>query len=86
MRIFTEQPFMEFIHEHPETKTALQEWASVAKKSSWTSFEDIQSDFSNVSSIGEEQYNFGILGGRCQLIVAIRFSLQLISIHQLIHN
>ncbi len=86
MRIFTEQPLKEFIGAHPESKTALQEWASVVKKSSWASFEDMQGDFADVSRLGEGQYSFRILGGRCRLTVAVKFSRQLISITNLIHN
>lgn len=86
MRIFTEQPLMEYIGEHPETRTALQEWASVVKKSQWTSFEDMKKDFANVSSIGNQQYVFGIMGDRCRLIVAVRFTMQLVNITELIHN
>lgn len=86
MRIFTEQPLKEFIGAHPEMKTALQEWASVVKKCRWMSFEDMQGDFANVSRLGGEQYSFGILGDRCQLTVAVKFSRQLISITNLIHN
>ena len=86
MRIFTEQPLKEFIGAYPETKTALQEWASVVKNSQWTSFEDMQGDFANVSRLSGDQYSFGIPGGDCQLIIAVKFSIQLISITNLIHN
>lgn len=86
MRIFTEQPLKEFIGAHPEARTALQEWASVVKKSSWTSFEDMQGNFANVSRLSGDQYSFGILGGDCQLIIAVKFSIQLVNITNLIHN
>ena len=52
MRIFTEQPLVEYIDKYPETKTALQEWASVAKKSQWTSFADVKESFADATSIG----------------------------------
>ena len=48
--------------------------------------EDMQGDFANVSRLSGDQYSFGILGGDCQLIIAVKFSIQLISITNLIHN
>lgn len=83
MRIFTEQPLREYIGQHPETKTALQEWASIAKKSQWTCFEDIKSLFANASSIGDQQYVFPLFGDRCRLVVVINFTIQLINIRSL---
>ena len=85
MRIFTEQPLVEYIDKYPETKTALQEWASVAKKSQWTSFADVKESFADATSIGDQQYVFNLLGNRHQLIAVILFPIQLISI-KLIHK
>lgn len=84
MRIFTEQPLKEYIDAHPETRTALQEWASIAKKGQWTCFADIKDDFAEVSSMGDQQYIFYLLGRRFQLTAVILFPIQLISI-KLIH-
>ena len=53
MRIFTEQPLKAYIGEHPETKTALQEWAAVVKKSQWTCFADMKGSFADVSCMGK---------------------------------
>ena len=84
MRIFTEQPLREHIVEHPESKTALQEWAAIAKRSAWKSFADIQNDFADVSRAGDGRYVFNIPGSRYRLSAVILFPIQLISI-QLIH-
>ncbi len=83
MRIFTEQPLLEYIGQHPEAKTALQEWASIAKKSRWTCFADVQNSFANVSSLGDQQYVFSVFGDRCRLTVLINFTIQLINIRSL---
>ncbi len=83
MRIFTEQPLKEYIGEHPETKTALQEWAAVVKKSQWTCFADMKGSFADVSCMGDQQYAFGILGNRHQLVVVVNFTIQLINIRSL---
>ena len=83
MRIFTEQPLRDYIGQHPETKTALQEWASIAKKSQWNCFADVQNSFANVSSLGDQQYVFHVFGDRCQLTVLINFTMQIINIRSL---
>ena len=83
MRIFTEQPLREYIGLHPETRTALQEWASIVKKSQWSCFEDVQCSFANVSSLGDQQYVFNVFGDRCRLTVLINFTIQLINIRSL---
>ena len=83
MRIFTEQPLREFIGQHPEAKTALQEWASIVKKSQWTCFEDVKGSFANVCSLGNQQYIFKVFGDRCELITVINFTIQLINIRSL---
>ena len=83
MRIFTEQPLREYIGQHPETRTALQEWASIVKKSQWTCFEDVRCSFANVSSLGGQQYVFNVFGDRCRLTVLINFTIQLINIRSL---
>ncbi len=84
MRIFTEQPLREHIVEHPESKTALQEWAAIAKKSQWKCFADIKNDFADVSSAGDRHYVFSIPGSHYRLTAVILFPIQMISI-KLIH-
>lgn len=86
MRIFTEQPLKEFVLEHPEAKTALQEWATVVKNSQWTNFSEMKVDFPGVTSKGNQLYTFEIPGDHCEIVVAVRFTLQLINIKKLIHN
>ena len=47
MRIFTEQALREYAEEHPDSKVALQEWATIVKKSEWTCFADIKKTFNS---------------------------------------
>lgn len=79
MRIFTEQPLKEYIEGHPEAKTALQEWASIVKNSSWSSFEEMKSSFADVSRMGDKEYSFSFPDKR-RLVVVIQFPIQLICI------
>lgn len=80
MRIFTEQRLKEYIAERPETKIALQEWASIVKRSEWKCFSDIRSTFNNVSSVGNQHYVFNILGNNFRLVVVIKFTISFVYI------
>ena len=81
--LFTFGPCESSRNSHPETKTALQEWAAVVKKSQWTCFADMKGSFADVSCMGDQQYAFGILGNRHQLVVVVNFTIQLINIRSL---
>ena len=75
MRIFTEQRLKEYADKHPESKIALQDWASVVKKSEWTCFADIKKTFNSVDSIGNQRYVFNIKGNNYRLVVVIKFTI-----------
>jgi len=75
MRIFTEQRLKEYADEHPESKTALQDWVSIVKKSEWTCFADIKKTFNSVDSIGNQRYVFNIKGNNYRLVVVIKFAI-----------
>ncbi len=51
MRIFTEQALREYAEEYPDSKVALQEWATIVKKSEWTCFADIKKTFNCADSV-----------------------------------
>lgn len=42
MRIFTEQVLKAYAEKHPDSKVALQEWATIVKRSEWTCFANIK--------------------------------------------
>lgn len=73
MRIFTIQTINEYAHDHPESKTALQEWVKKVKSAEWKNFADIKKTFNSVDSVGNQRYVFNIKGNTYRLIVIIRF-------------
>ena len=75
MRIFTEQKLKEYIEQHPDTKTALQEWISIVKRSEWTCFGDVKKTFNGADNIGKQRYVFNIKGNHYQLVVVIKFTI-----------
>ena len=52
MRIFTEQTLKEYIEKHPDTRTALQEWVTIVKRSEWRCFADVKATFNSVDNVG----------------------------------
>lgn len=78
MRIFTEQTLKAYSEKHPESKTALEEWSSIVKKSNWTCFADIKSTFNSVDSVGNQHYVFNIKGNDFRLIVVIKFTIHFV--------
>lgn len=80
MRIFTEQRLKEYIAEQPETKTALQEWVSIVKRSEWRCFEDVKRTFNSVDNVGNQHYVLNILGNHFRLVVVIKFTIEFVYI------
>lgn len=80
MRIFTEQALKEYAEAHPDAKTALQEWSSIVKRSSWKCFADIKASFNSVDNVGNQHYVFNIRGNKYRLIVVIKFTIQFVYI------
>lgn len=80
MRIFTEQALNAYIKDHPEVKTALQEWTSIVKKSDWACFADVRKTFNSVDNVGNQHYVFNIKGNSFRLIVVIKFTIKFVYI------
>lgn len=80
MRIFTEQTLKQYIEQVPESKTALQEWVSIVKKSDWKTFADVKRTFNSVDSVGNQRYVFNIKGNQFRLVVIIKFTIQFVYI------
>ncbi len=80
MRIFTEPTLNAYIQEHPEAKTALQEWTSIVKRSEWTCFADVKSTFNSVDNVGNQHFVFNIKGNNYRLVVVIKFTIKFVYI------
>ena len=80
MRIFTEQALKEYIEKHPDTRTALQEWVTIVKRSEWRCLNDVKATFRSVDYIGNQHYVFNIKGNNHRLVVVIKFTIQFVYI------
>lgn len=80
MRIFTEQALKQYAINNPDCKVALQEWASIVKKSEWTCFADVKSTFNSVDNVGNQHYVFNLKGNGYRLVVVIKFTIKFVYI------
>ena len=75
MRIFTEQALKEFAERNPSSKTALQVWCKVVRKSEWRSLSDIKATFNSVDYVGNHRFVFNIKGNEYRLVAVVKFSI-----------
>ena len=80
IRIFTEQALKEFAERNPSSKTALQVWCKIVKKTKWHSLSDVKATFNNVDYIGNQRFVFNIKGNEYRLVAVIKFSIGFIYI------
>jgi mRNA interferase HigB len=64
----------EFTEKYPDSKTALQEWVSIVRKSEWNSFADIKKTFNSVDAVGNQRYVFNIKGNNYRLVMVVKFT------------
>lgn len=75
MRIFTEQALKEFAEMNPSSKTALQVWCKVVRKSEWRSLSDIKDTFNSVDYVGNQRFVFNIKGNEYRLVTVVKLSI-----------
>lgn len=80
MRIIAERTIRLYYEQHPEAKTALQDWAEKVKEAKWTCFADIKQTFNSVDFVGNQHYVFNIKGNDFRLVAVIKFTPQFVLI------
>jgi mRNA interferase HigB len=80
MRVIARKNLAAFWLDHPETEAPLRAWLAAANGAEWKSMTDIVATYSKASPINAERCVFNIHGNSYRLIVAIRFTKQLIFI------
>lgn len=76
MRILTVETIKAYIAEHPDAKTALQEWVRIVKESNWRNFADVKATFNSADNVGNQHYVFNIKGNHHRLVVVIKFTIK----------
>ena len=76
MRIIARSTITAYYTNHPQSKTALEEWYKKTEKAKWTCFADIKRTFNSVDNVGNQHYVFNIKGNDYRLVVVIQFTPQ----------
>lgn len=77
MRIVARQTLISFVSEHPETKSPIERWLSIAKSASWNATAEVQATFPKAKVLNAERVRFEIAGGNYRMIVAFDFVRQI---------
>lgn len=76
MRVIAKRKIVEYYTEHPQAKTALDDWYTKTEEAEWHSFADIKQTFNSVDSVGNQHYVFNIKGNDYRLVVVVKFTPQ----------
>ena len=80
MRIIALRTLREFWSRHPDAETPLRSWYALASRAKWQSPVDIKAAYRNASFVANDRVVFNIKGNDYRLIVAVRYSRQLMFI------
>ena len=80
MRVIARKNLAAFWLDHPETEAPLRAWLAAANGAEWESMTDILATYSKASPIDAERCVCNIHGNSYRLIVAIRFTKQIVFI------
>lgn len=80
MRIMTPHILPKFWEKHSDAEIPLRIWLQKALKAKWAEPKDIESEFSNVRTIGANRAVFKIRGNRYRLVIVIKYSKELVDI------
>lgn len=69
MNIISKRTLVQFYEQHPQAKSALEVWHSNARKSVWTTPEDIKQVYSSTSFLRDNRVVFNIKGNDFRLIL-----------------
>lgn len=77
MRIIARSTLVNYYTAHPETKSSLLHWETVAKNAEWSNTNEVQANFSKAKVLDGERVRFEVAGGNYRMIVAFRFDIQI---------
>ena len=73
MRIFIHKTLVDYYKQHPDAKTALEDWYNKTKDAEWSNYAEMKSTFNSVDSVGNKRYVFNIKGNSYRLAVIVLF-------------
>ncbi len=80
MRVIAISTLREYWTKHAETRQPLSEWYVKTCEAHWKSLQDMRKDFNSVDYVGNQRYVFNIKGNNYRLVVAVKFTPELVYI------
>ena len=73
MRIFVYRTLTEYYEQHPDAKTALEDWYNKTKEAEWRNFAEMKQTFNSVDAVGNKRFVFNIKGNAYRLVAVVLF-------------
>lgn len=80
MRVISIAALRNYWEKHPDTRLPLSEWYVRTCNAHWRSLADMRKDFNSVDYVGNQRYVFNIKGNGYRLVVAVKFTPELVYI------
>ncbi|MBL7965601.1 MAG: type II toxin-antitoxin system HigB family toxin [Prolixibacteraceae bacterium] len=74
MRIVTFRRIQEYSEQHPQSRTALEDWYHKTTKAEWNDLNDMRRTFNSVDYIGNSRFVFNIKGNDFRLVAIVIFA------------
>lgn len=74
MRIVTFRRIQEYSEQHPQSRTALEDWYHKTTKAEWKDLNDMRRTFNSVDYIGNSRFVFNIKGNDFRLVAIVIFA------------
>lgn len=74
MRIVTFRRIQEYSEQHPQSRTALEDWYHKTTKAEWNDLNDIRRTFNSVDYVGNSRFVFNIKGNDFRLVAIVIFA------------
>lgn len=80
MRVISIAALRNYWEKHPDTRLPPSEWYVRTCNAHWRSLADMRKDFNSVDYVGNQRYVFNIKGNGYRLVVAVKFTPELVYI------
>jgi mRNA interferase HigB len=77
MRVVTRKRILQFIQRHPDSKSSLEGWYAVVRRTHWRSFAEVKRVYANADLV-ERRTIFNIAGNKYRLIARLNYRAQVV--------
>lgn len=77
MRVIAKKTLVAFYTEHPDARTALEEWYEKTSHAEWEDFSQVKRTFNSADFVGNNRIVFNIKGNRYRLVALVLFRNQM---------